>query len=88
MVHDVPGILIYENEKIEEPSLYFHIHDIGIDDVVRKYYDKDSLERAFRQMKGVFDLRPVKVRLKSHIEGHVKVCCLAYSILSYLSYIM
>jgi transposase len=73
---------------IEEPSLYFHIHDLGIDDVVRKYYDKDSLERAFRQMKGVFDLRPVKVRLKSHIEGHVKVCCLAYSILSYLSYIM
>ena len=87
-MHDVPGILIYENEKIEEPSLYFHIHDIGIDDVVRKYYDKDSLERAFRQMKGVFDLRPVKVRLKPHIEGHVKVCCLAYSILSYLSYIM
>ncbi|MEM4083949.1 MAG: hypothetical protein QW752_02750 [Thermoplasmata archaeon] len=40
---------------------------------MKKYYDKDSVERAFKQMKGVLDLRPVRVWLKSHIEGHVKI---------------
>jgi len=55
---------------------------------VRKYYDKDSVERAFKQMKGVLDLRSVRVWLKSHIEGHVKICYLTYAILSYLSYIL
>ena len=69
-------------------SLIFHNTDLGINDVVRKYYDKDSVERAFKQMKGVLDLRPVRVWLKSHIEGHVKICYLSYAILSYLSYIL
>jgi hypothetical protein len=69
-------------------SLIFHNTDLDINDVVRKYYDKDSVERAFKQMKGILDLRPVRVWLKSHIEGHVKICYLAYSILSYLSYIL
>ena len=69
-------------------SLIFHNTDLCINDVVGKYYDKDSVERAFKQMKGILDLRPVRVWLKSHIEGHVKICYLAYSILSYLSYIL
>lgn len=69
-------------------SIIFHNTGLGTDEVVRKYYDKDSVERAFKQMKGVLDLRPVRVWLKSHIEGHVKICYLAYSILSYFSYIL
>ena len=69
-------------------SLIFHNTDLGIDNVVKKYYDKDSVERAFKQMNRILDLRPVMVWLKSHMEGHVKICYLAYSILSYLSYIL
>ena len=57
-------------------------------DAVRKYYDRDSVERAFKQMKGVLELRPVRVWLKSHIEGHIKVCYLAYALLAYLDYIL
>ena len=69
-------------------SLIFHNTDLSTVEVVRKYYDKDSVERAFKQIKGVLDLRPVRVWLKSHIEGHVKICYLAYSILSYLEYVL
>ena len=69
-------------------SLIFHNTYLGVEDVVRKYYDKYSVEKAFKQMKGALDLRPARVWLKSHIEGHVKICYLAYSILSYLSYIL
>lgn len=69
-------------------SLIYHNTDLTTQEVVRKYYDKDSVERAFKQLKGVLDLRPVRMWLKSHIEGHVRICYLAYAILSYLSYIL
>jgi transposase len=46
------------------------------------------VERAFKQMKGVLVLKPIMVWMNSHIEGHVMICYLAYSILSYLSYIL
>ena len=69
-------------------SVIYHNTSLTDAEVVRKYYDKDSVERAFKQMKGVLDLRPVRVWLTSHIEGHVKICYLSYAILSYLGYIM
>ncbi len=53
-----------------------------------KFFDKDTVERAFRQIKGVLDLRPVRVWLKSHIESHIKICYLAYAILAYLDFIL
>jgi transposase len=53
-----------------------------------KYYGKDCEERALKHMKDVLDLIPVMVRLNFHIEGNVKICYLAYFILSYFSYIL
>ena len=69
-------------------SLIFHNTDLSTREVVRKYFDKDTVERAFRQIKGVLDLRPVRVWLKSHIESHIKICYLAYAILAYLDFIL
>lgn len=69
-------------------SLIFHNTPLSTADVVKKYYDKDTVERAFKQMKGILDLRPVRVWLRSHIESHVKICYLSYAILSYLSFIL
>ena len=69
-------------------SLIYHNTSMTEGEIVKKYYDKDSVERAFKQMKGVLDLRPVRVWLRTHIEGHVKICYLSYAILSYLGYIM
>ncbi len=81
----------YSNEDIARYlgySLIYHNTSLSQEDVVKKYYDKDSVERAFKQVKGVPGLRPVRVWLRSHIEGHVKMCYLAYAVLSYLGYIM
>ncbi|MEM0135321.1 MAG: hypothetical protein QXU18_08880 [Thermoplasmatales archaeon] len=69
-------------------SIIYHTTSLSEVEVVKKYYDKDSVERAFNRMKGVLDLRPVRVWLRSHMEGHVKICYLAYAILSYPGYIM
>ncbi len=53
-------------------------------EVVRKYYSKDTVERAFKQMKGVLSLRPVRVWLPSHVYGHIRVCYLSYAIFTML----
>ena len=84
----------YEHSRDEDVarylgySLIFHNTDLSTKDVVYKYFDKDTVERAFKQLKGVLDLRPVRVWLKSQIESHIKVCYLAYAILAYMDYIL
>jgi len=56
------------------------------EEVVRKYYDKEIVERAFKHLKGVLNLRPIRVWLSNHITGHIKICYLAYAILSLMNY--
>ena len=67
-------------------SLIYHNTGLSTEDVVKKYFEKDVVERAFKQLKGVLNLRPVRVWLKDHVEGHVKICYLAYPILSLINY--
>lgn len=55
-------------------------------EVVRQYYNKEIVERAFKQLKGILNLRPIRVWLKNHIEGHINICYLAYAILAYMNY--
>ena len=44
------------------------------------------VERAFKHIKGVLNLRPIRVWLNNHIEGHIKICYLAYAILSLMNF--
>ena len=67
-------------------SLIYHNTQYPAKDIVKKYFDKDIVERAFKQMKGILNLRPIRVWLKNHVEGHVKICYLAYAILSLMNY--
>lgn len=78
-----------DNEEIASMlgySLIYHNTEFDDRDVVRKYFEKDIVERAFKEMKGILYLRPVRLWLRSHIESHIKICYLGYSILSYLQY--
>ena len=67
-------------------SLIYHTTKYEAAVVVRQYYDKEIVERAFKQLKGVLNLRPIRVWLKNHIEGHINICYLAYAILAYMNY--
>ncbi len=67
-------------------SLIYHNTSLSDMEVVRKYYSKDTVERAFKQMKGVLSLRPVRVWLPSHVYGHIRVCYLSYAILTMLQH--
>lgn len=67
-------------------SLIYHNTKYSSVEVVKRYYDKDMVERAFKQIKGVLSLRPIRVWLSNHVEGHIKICYLAYAILSLMNY--
>ncbi len=77
---------ISDVDKFIGYSLIYHNTDYSSVEIVRKYYDKEIIERAFKQMKGILSLRPIRVWLKGHIEGHIRICYLAYSILSLMNY--
>lgn len=75
-----------ESKKDVGYSLIYHNTNYSSKEVVRKYYDKEIIERAFKQIKGILNLRPIRVWLKDHVEGHIKICYLAYAILSLMNY--
>ena len=67
-------------------SLIYHNTKYSSEKVVKRYYDKEMIERAFKQLKGVLSLRPIRVWLSNHVTGHIKICYLAYAILSLMNY--
>ncbi len=67
-------------------GLIFHNTELNDKEIVKKYFEKDLIERSFKSLKGVLALRPIRVWLKEHVEAHVKICYLSYAIFSYLNY--
>jgi len=67
-------------------SLIYHNTKYSSEEVVRNYYDKEMIERAFKHIKGILNLRPIRLWLNNHIEGHIKICYLAYAILSLMNF--
>ena len=50
------------------------------------YFDKDVVEKAFRSLKGITQLRPIRHWLAERVHAHVFLCYLAYLLLSLLQY--
>ncbi len=67
-------------------SLIYHNTAYPSEEVVKQYYDKEMIERAFKHIKGILNLRPIRLWLNNHIEGHIKICYLAYAILSLMNF--
>lgn len=78
------------NTDVTDPfigySLIYHNTDDSSPEIVKKYYDKEIVEQAFKQIKGVLNLRPIRVWLKDHVQAHIRICYLAYAILSLMNY--
>ncbi len=75
-----------DSEKDIGYSLIYHNTKYSSEEVVRNYYDKDMVERAFKHIKGILNIRPIRLWLNNHIEGHIKICYLAYAILSLMNF--
>ena len=63
-------------------SLIFHNTKLKPDLVVKKYFDKDIVERSFRTMKGEVQLHPIRLWLPKRVNAHIKICYLSMCLLS------
>lgn len=67
-------------------SLIFHNTILKPDVVVKKYFDKDVVERSFRTMKGDVQLHPIRLWLPNRVHAHIKICYLSMCLLSLIKF--
>ena len=78
------GILhdrIKENEQFDGYSCIFTTKKITKEEIIRLYFDKDVVEKAFRCIKGITQLRPIRHWLYDRVIAHVMICYLSYTLL-------
>lgn len=71
-------------EEFDGYSCVFCTRSLSKQEMVEEYFDKDLVEKAFRTLKGVIHLRPIRHWLHQRVIGHIFICFLAYLLLSLL----
>jgi transposase len=73
-----------EAEEFDGYSCIFTTAKISNSQLVKTYFDKDLVEKAFQSLKGVIKLRPIRHWLYNRVIAHVMICYLALLLLSLL----
>ena len=71
-------------EELDGYSCIFTTARLSKEEMVRLYFDKDLVEKAFQSLKGVIKLQPIRHWLYNRVIAHVFICYLAYLLLSLL----
>lgn len=80
-------LLMRKVREAEETDGYFAIFttaSLTKEEMIRMYFDKDVVEKAFQNLKGVVKLRPIRHWLYNRVISHVFICYLSYMLLSIL----
>jgi transposase len=73
-------------EEFDGYSCIFCTRSLPEDKMLSLYFNKDIVEKAFRSLKGITQLRPVRHWLAERVHAHIFLCYLAYLLLSLLQY--
>jgi transposase len=73
-------------EEFDGYSCIFSTRLMAKEALVRLYFDKDLVEKAFRSLKGVVKLQPIRHWLSQRVIAHVFICYLAYLLLALLKF--
>ena len=71
-------------EEFDGYSCIFCTRPVPPQEMLPLYFDKDLIEKAFRSLKGITQLRPIRHWLAERVRAHVFLCYLAYLLLSLL----
>ncbi len=69
-------------ERLEGLSALFVTGKISIKCAINSYYDKDLIEKAFKALKSVLAIRPIRHWLDGKIKGHLFICYLSLTLLT------
>lgn len=72
---------ICESEEFDGYSCIFTTSKLSKEEIVRLYFDKDVVEKAFRCVKGITQLRPIRHWLYDRVIAHILICYLSYTLL-------
>ena len=78
--------LVDQAEEFDGFTCLFSTARLNKDEMIRFYFDKDLVEKAFRSLKGITRLRPIRHWLYNQVTGHIFICYLAYLLLALLQY--
>jgi transposase len=67
-------------------SLIYTDTNFKDEEIIKLYFERDMIEKAFRLFKGVISLRPIRVWLRERIIAHISLCYIAFALLSLLNY--
>ena len=82
--HEIIQTELDEAEEFDGFSCIFATKAMTKEEIVRLYFDKDLVEKAFRSLKGVIKLHPIRHWLTHRVVAHVFICYLSYLLLSLL----
>lgn len=77
---------VSEAEEFDGCSYIFSTCRLSKEEMVRLYFDKDVVEKAFHSIKGITRLQPVRHWLANRVKAHVFICYLSYLLLSLLKH--
>jgi len=75
---------IREAQKYDGYSVIFSTKKLSIDEIVKSYFEKDKVEKAFRSMKSILGLKPIKHWLEERVKSHIFICYISYLLISLL----
>lgn len=67
-------------------TLIFSTKNLSIEEIVKPYFEKDTVEKAFRALKSILGLRPIKHWLDERVKAHIFICYLAYLLFTLIEY--
>lgn len=75
---------IKKDLEFEGYFLLFSTKNLDVKKIVRQYFDKDKVEKAFRCLKSTLGIRPIKHWLEERVKSHIFICYLSYLLISLL----
>lgn len=77
---------VSQAEEFDGCSYIFSTRLLSKEEMVRLYFDKDIVEKAFHSIKGIVNLQPIRHWLANRVTAHIFICYLSYLLLSLLKY--
>jgi len=93
-IKKVNGTPQIDYKAVEESETFDGIYivitntDYSKEKVIKKYFDKDIIEKSFESLKSTLSIQPVRHWLLRRVKAHVFICYLAYLHLSWMGMLL
>lgn len=77
---------LIEAQKYDGYTVLFSTKKLSVEQIVKPYFEKDKVEKAFRSLKSVLGLKPIKHWIEERVKSHIFICYISYLLTTLLEY--